>query len=50
MELLIVSRGATPVNRKAIRHLAAGVVALLLLIDSATAQYEYLGSLSLIHI
>ncbi|HUU97615.1 MAG TPA: hypothetical protein VM487_17910 [Phycisphaerae bacterium] len=34
-------------NRKAIGHLAAGVVALLLLIDSATAQYEYLGSRTL---
>jgi hypothetical protein len=31
-----------PVNRKAIRHLATGVVALSLLLDSATAQYQYL--------
>ena len=34
-------------NRKAIGHLAAGVVALSWLIDSATAQYEYLGSRTL---
>ncbi len=34
-------------NRKAIGHFAAGVVALSLLIDSATAQYEYLGSRTL---